>query len=182
MAVWKSKGTRVGVRLVTNVIEHPLLHHFYAGPSFHFNNAAGMLHYISNQPCSFTLSHCHPYFPEQFLYTCSHSYFWRLVFISHELYAYGLCHTRYNQFKLKLILLLALADGWAVVSQAEITASNLPRQYSVTWSWSEYLSMNKNTSPTIRCSTWKWSTTDSHSYYMYDFRSYLPTDHVPFTW
>ena len=41
----KKKGNKD--RLVaTNVMEHPLLHHFDAGPSFHFgsqNNVAGML-------------------------------------------------------------------------------------------------------------------------------------------
>ena len=37
--------------VATNVMEHPLLHHFDASPSFHFgsqNNVAGMLHYISS--------------------------------------------------------------------------------------------------------------------------------------
>ena len=63
MTVPKSKDTRL---VSTNIMEHPVLHHFDAGPLFHFgsqNNVAGMLHYTSShQPC-----HYYPYFPEQLL-------------------------------------------------------------------------------------------------------------------
>ena len=57
MAVPKSKGTRVGW-LVTTVMEHPLLHQFYAGPPFHFgsqNNVAGILILQDNEHTTLVL-------------------------------------------------------------------------------------------------------------------------------
>ena len=83
MTVPKSKGTRVGW-LVTNAMEHPLLHLFDAGPSFHLvakNNVR------CSRGCSITLVATNlPYFFGTVIltslnnfcncfYTCLHQFF-----------------------------------------------------------------------------------------------------------
>ena len=64
--------------VATNVMEHPLLHHFNAVPSFHSssqNSVAGMLHYISHQPTLLSDIAIPTFLNNVFMHSC----LWRFI-------------------------------------------------------------------------------------------------------